>query len=60
MVRLTTVWVVAAELNTTGDWGFYFRVTDERGDGMSDLRFHPLAAPESARNQAPVVAPVGS
>jgi tetratricopeptide (TPR) repeat protein len=25
--------------NTDLDWGFYFRVTDEKGDGFSDLKF---------------------
>ena len=25
--------------NTDLDWGFYFRVTDEAGDGYTDLKF---------------------
>jgi tetratricopeptide (TPR) repeat protein len=26
--------------NSVGDWGFYFRVTDEEGNGVPDLKFH--------------------
>lgn len=29
--------------NTIYDWGFFFRVTDEKGNGFSDITFH---APE--------------
>ena len=25
--------------NTAGDWGFFFRVTDEKGIGVPDIRF---------------------
>ncbi|MFQ5865620.1 MAG: tetratricopeptide repeat protein, partial [bacterium] len=27
--------------NSLGEWGFYFRVTDEQGNGFPDLEFHP-------------------
>jgi tetratricopeptide (TPR) repeat protein len=27
--------------NSVRDWGFYLRVTDEEGNGFSDLKFHP-------------------
>ena len=26
--------------NSMEDWGFYFRVTDENGDGFQDIEFH--------------------
>jgi hypothetical protein len=31
--------VLIKVLNTVGDWGFFFRVTDENGIGIEDVRF---------------------
>jgi len=31
--------VLIKVLNTVGDWGFFFRVTDENGIGIEDIRF---------------------
>jgi len=31
--------VLIKVLNTVGDWGFFFRVTDENGIGIKDVRF---------------------
>jgi hypothetical protein len=27
--------------NRIGEWGFYFRVTDEQGNGVHDIQFIP-------------------
>ena len=37
--------VLIKVLNTVGDWGFFFRVTDENGIGIEDIRF--VAADEN-------------
>ncbi len=31
--------VLIKVINTAGDWGFFFRVTDEKGIGLPDIRF---------------------
>ncbi|MBN1153698.1 hypothetical protein JXB12_02115, partial [candidate division KSB1 bacterium] len=34
--------VLVKVCNTVGDWGFFFRVTDEKGDGFGDIRFQKV------------------